>query len=135
MSSSPRRSRRWDEKASTCMHSKDSNFNSRLMQHHVAKNDLHTSDGKDSLDNIKKVGRAHAQDKHGGTCKQWPTVVFRNMPLPLRRRSRCTDPHGCKINYECAHMYLYMRHMLCIRVEMNACVHVHVHITNQQRMR
>ena len=57
--------RRWDKSK----FSKDSNFNSRLLQCYVAKNDLPTPGGKDSLDNIKKVGMAHAKDKHGGEEK------------------------------------------------------------------
>ena len=62
---SPTSMRRWDKSK----FSKDSNFNSRLLQCYVAKNDLPTPGGKDSLDNIKKVGMAHAKDKHGGEEK------------------------------------------------------------------
>lgn len=57
--------RRWDKSNFT----KDSNFNSRLLQYYVAKNNLRTPDGKDTLDNIKKVGRAHAQNKYGRADK------------------------------------------------------------------
>ena len=57
--------RRWDKSK----FSKDSTFNSRLLQYYVAKNDLRIPGGKDSLDNIKKVGRAHAKDKYGGEEK------------------------------------------------------------------
>ena len=56
---------RWDKSK----FSKDCNFNSRLLQHYVAKNDLRTPGGRDSLNNIKKVGRAHAKDKYVGEEK------------------------------------------------------------------
>ena len=35
----------------------------------MAKNDLRVPVGKDSLDIVKRAGRAHAKDKHGGEEK------------------------------------------------------------------
>ena len=46
---------RWDKSK----FSKDCNFNSRLLQHHVAKNDLRAPGGRDSLNKIKKVPAGH----------------------------------------------------------------------------
>ena len=57
--------RRWDKSKFT----KDSNFNSQLLQYYVAKNELSTPGGKDSLDGIKKVGGAHAKEKYGNDEK------------------------------------------------------------------
>lgn len=48
-------------------YSKDSNMNSRLLQYYVAKNNLDAPPGgKDTLANIKAVGRQHAKNKYYG---------------------------------------------------------------------
>ena len=51
--------RRWDRS----QYSGNSTLNSRLLQYCVAKNNIETPDGKGALENVKAVGREHAQSK------------------------------------------------------------------------
>ena len=57
--------RRWDRS----QYSGNSTLNSRLLQYYVAKNNIETPGGKDTLENVKAVGREHAQSKYNGISK------------------------------------------------------------------
>ena len=53
--------RLWDKKE----YAKISTLNSRLLQYYFAKQNLSTSNGKETLDNVKKVARKHAKETYG----------------------------------------------------------------------
>ena len=47
-------------------HAKMSTLSSRLLQYYFAKQNLSTGNGKETLENVKKAARKHANDTYGG---------------------------------------------------------------------